>query len=385
MLVVDAERDERVLLGEPVQGGVQGRSVALVERLHHRGQAGPGELLGHARRTRAEPVADPRGVEAAQHDDLAGRRLGDGVEAAAVEPPQAGDPRRVAAAEVQPVADVQRPRAQQRDDLLAARLVAVDLEHQAGRRAVGRRLAAGEQLGQRVEELRDTLALQGGPEQHGYVGIEPLADLELDELGVGAGPVDLVDEHDRRDAQPLQGAHQDQRLRLHALDRRDDQHGAVQQAQGALDLGDEVRVAGGVDEVDGRAVDLEGHHRRADGDAPAPFERHRVGVGGAGVHAADRMFLHPRIFLGSERARLEQDGVGQRDLADVVKVAAASERHQVVLGEAAGGVPCRDGILRQALAVALGVGVARFDHRRHAAQDRFGRVEIVREALELHQ
>ena len=224
-----------------------------------------------------------------------------------MEPPQPGDPRRVAAAEVQPVADVQRPRAQQGDDLLAARLVAVDLEHQAGRRAVGRRLAAGEQLGQRVEELRDPLALQGGPEQHGYVGIEPLADLELDELGVGAGPVDLVDEHDRGDAQPLQGAHQHQRLRLHALDRRDDQHGAVQQAQGALDLGDEVRVAGGVDEVDGRAVDLEGHHRRADGDAPAPFERHRVGVGGAGVHAAGLR----------EHACFDEQAFGQGRLAGV--------------------------------------------------------------------
>ena len=175
----------------------------------------------------------------------------------------------------------------------------------AGPSGDGSRL--GSSSGSACRSSRDPLALQGGPEQHGYVGIEPLADLELDELRVGAGPVDLVDEHHRGDAQPLQGAHQHQRLRLHALDRRDDQHGAVQQAQGALDLGDEVGVARGVDEVDGRAVDLEGHHRGADGDAPAPFERHRVGVGGAGVHAAGLR----------EHACLDEQAFGQGRLAGV--------------------------------------------------------------------
>ena len=153
-LPVDAQRDERVLLGEPVQGGVQGRAVALVERLDHGAEAGPGELLGHPGRARAEAVADAGGVDAAEHDDLAGGRLGDGVEAAVPERPQPGHPLRVAAAEVQAVADAQRAGAQQRDDLLAARLVAVDLEHDAGRRAVRARLAGGEQVGQRVEELR---------------------------------------------------------------------------------------------------------------------------------------------------------------------------------------------------------------------------------------
>ena len=96
---------------------------------------------------------------------------------------------------------------------------------------LGRVLAGREQAGQGVQELPDALAAEGGPDQDGYVGVEPLAHLELDELGVGARAVDLVHEHDRRDAQPLQRAHQHQRLRLDALDGGHDQHGAVQQAR----------------------------------------------------------------------------------------------------------------------------------------------------------
>ena len=96
------------------------------------------------------------------------------------ERPQPGHPLRVAAAEVQAVADAQGAGAQQRDDLLAASLVAVDLEHDAGRRTCRWRFPRGEQVGQRVEELRDALAPQCGPEQHGYVGVEALAHLELD-------------------------------------------------------------------------------------------------------------------------------------------------------------------------------------------------------------
>ena len=76
---------------------------------------------------------------------------------------------------------------------------------------------------------------------------------------VGADPVDLVHEHDRRHAEPAQGAEEQQGLRLHALDGRDDQDGAIEDAEHALDLGDEVRVPRRVDEVDRHAVD---HERR---------------------------------------------------------------------------------------------------------------------------
>ena len=106
-------------------------------------------------------------------------------------------------------------------------------------------------------------------------------------LGIGAGPVDLVDEDQRRDVEPLEGAEQERRLGLDALDRRDDEDRAVEHAEDALDLGDEVGVAGRVDEVDREVADEERGDRGPDRDAAFALEVERVGLGGAGVDAAD--------------------------------------------------------------------------------------------------
>ncbi len=116
------------------------------------------------------------------------------------------------------------------------------------------------------------------------VGAEPLRHRRPDRVDVGAGPVDLVDEQQGRDVQALQGAHQDPGLRLDALDRRQHQDGPVEHDERALDLGDEVRVAGGVDDVDGQVAEREGDHGRPDRDAAAALERQGVGLGGPGVH-----------------------------------------------------------------------------------------------------
>ena len=102
-----------------------------------------------------------------------------------------------------------------------------------------------------------------------------------------AAAVDLVDEDQRRDPQALQRAHQHARLRLHALDGGDDEHRAVEHAEHPLDLGDEVGVAGGVDQVDGDAADGERHDRGLDRDAAPALERQGVGLGAAVVDAAD--------------------------------------------------------------------------------------------------
>ena len=99
--------------------------------------------------------------------------------------------------------------------------------------------------------------------------------------------VDLVDEDQRRDAQPPERAHQHARLRLHALHGGDDQHRAVEHAQHPLHLGDEVRVAGGVDQVDGDVADGERDDGRLDRDAAPALERQGVGLGAAGVDAAE--------------------------------------------------------------------------------------------------
>ena len=88
-------------------------------------------------------------------------------------------------------------------------------------------------------------------------------------------------------AQPPQRAHQHARLRLHALDRGDDEHRAVEHAEHPLDLGDEVRVAGRVDQVDGDVADDERDDRGLDRDAALALQRQRVGLGVAVVDAAD--------------------------------------------------------------------------------------------------
>ena len=108
---------------------------------------------------------------------------------------------------------------------------------------------------------------------------QPLRDRPQHASGVGTGPVDLVHEEQHRQLQPLQRAHQHAGLRLHALDGGDDQDHAVQDAQHPLHLGDEVGVAGSVEQVDGDVADGERRDRGPDRDAALPLgERGLPGV-----------------------------------------------------------------------------------------------------------
>ena len=104
---------------------------------------------------------------------------------------------------------------------------------------------------------------------------------------IGTGTVDLVDEDQGRDAEALERPEQQRRLRLDALDRRDHEDGAVEHAEDAFDLGDEVGVARRVDQVDREVADQERGDRGPDRDAALALELERVGLGGAGVDAAD--------------------------------------------------------------------------------------------------
>ena len=133
---------------------------------------------------------------------------------------------------------------------------------------------------------------------------QPVGDLAQDALVVRAGAVDLVHEQERRNAEALQRPHEQARLRLHALDGRDHEHGAVEHAEDALDLRDEVRMAGRVDQVDGYVADREGHDRRFDGDAALPLERERVGLRGAGVDAAGSVDHARRVEQAFGESRL---------------------------------------------------------------------------------
>src|SRR5689334_6829040 len=140
-------------------------------------------------------------------------------------------------------------------------------------------------------------------------GRQPPGDIAQQALAVGAAAVDLVHEEQRRDTQALQGPPQDERLRLDALDRRDHQHDAVQDAQRPLHLGHEVRVAGRVDQVDdgaaNGAANGERDDRRLDRDAPLALER--VGL---------RRALIDATRLVDDTSAVEQ-ALGQRRLAGV--------------------------------------------------------------------
>ncbi len=160
-----------------------------------------------------------------------------------------------------------------------------------------RLVVLGEDLGQRAalglvvrrERLDGDLAPAGVADgsHRDDTGREPPRHRLDDSLGVGAGPVDLVDEQEGRDAEPAKRAEQQRRLRLDALDRGHDEHRAIEHAEDALDLRDEVGVAGGVDEVDREVAHQERGDRGPDRDAAFALEVERVGLGGAGVDAAD--------------------------------------------------------------------------------------------------
>ncbi len=133
------------------------------------------------------------------------------------------------------------------------------------------------------------------------------ADVRQQGLGPGARAVDLVDEDQRGQPQPPQGPHQHARLRLDALHGGQQQHRAVQDLQGAFDLGDEVGVPRGVDEVDLGVACRERGDRRTDGDPALPLDRAVVRPGVTGVDAAEPV----------DRARVEQQPLGETGLTGV--------------------------------------------------------------------
>src|SRR5262249_32563980 len=118
-------------------------------------------------------------------------------------------------------------------------------------------------------------------------GRQLLGDVVQHAFGVGAATVDLVHEDHRWDAQALQRTHQYACLCLDALNGRHDEHRAVEHVQHPLDLGNEVRVAGRIDQVDCDVGDLERDNRRLDGDAASPLQGERVGLSAAAVDTAD--------------------------------------------------------------------------------------------------
>ena len=83
---------------------------------------------------------------------------------------------------------------------------------------------------------------------------EEVEDLVQRPVGLGVGPVDLVQQHDRPEAQPQRLGQHELGLRHRPFGGVDQQEHAVHHAEDALDLAAEVGVAGGVDDVDAVAA-----------------------------------------------------------------------------------------------------------------------------------
>ena len=134
---------------------------------------------------------------------------------------------------------------------------------------------------------------------------EEVVDLVQDFLDPRVGPIDLVDDNDRRQA-PLERLPQHEAgLRQRPLRRVDQQQHAVDHRQRPLDFAAEVRVAGRVDDVDQRVAVVDGGVLGEDGDAALALE---VGV----VHRALGDAL-----VGAKDSALMQQGIDERGLAVV--------------------------------------------------------------------
>src|SRR5437870_1816174 len=99
------------------------------------------------------------------------------------------------------------------------------------------------------------------------------------------------------------------------------------------------------------------------------------------VLADDRMQVHRDLFVGVERPGLEEDGVRNSDLADVVDEAAAVERVQVRRAEAQADTdhPRR---LGDTLGMGFGERIFGLDRRREREDDLLGAVQRVVQTLE---
>jgi len=89
---------------------------------------------------------------------------------------------------------------------------------------------------------------------------------------------------------------------------------------------------------------------------------------------------HPR-FVRIEMPAFEEHGIRDGDFPDVVQEAAALQRREIAFVEVERFAEPRR-VVRQALAVAVGARVARFDGRTHAHDHGLGRFEVVGEAFE---
>ena len=152
------------------------------------------------------------------------------------------------------------------------------------------------------------------------------------EVEVRAELVHLVDEADARDVVGVGLAPHRLRLRLHALLAVEDGDGAVQDAQGALDLDREVDVTRRVDDVDLVVFPEAGRRGGRDRDAALLLLLHPVHRGRAVVDLTDLV-----VDAGVEQDALGRGGLARvdvghdPDVADLAQVGQHVACHEIPL------------------------------------------------------
>jgi hypothetical protein len=158
-----------------------------------------------------------------------------------------------------------------------------------------------------VDDARKVVFAADGDLNRDGIALKLRADLIEGAGKVGPDAVHLVDETDARDAVLVRLPPHGFRLRLDAGDRVEHGDGAVEDAERPLDLGGEVHMAGGVDDVDAMVAPHAGRRRRRNGDAALLLLLHPVHHG--------RTFMHLTDLVGD--AGIEQDALGRRRLAGI--------------------------------------------------------------------
>ncbi len=177
-----------------------------------------------------------------------------------------------------------------------------------------------------------------GPLHEDGVGREAFADFVDDVADLRAGAVELVDEGEARHAVAVGLPPHGLALRLHARHAVEDDDRAVQHAEAALDLGREVDVAGGVDEVDLVFAPGEGGRGALDRDAALLLVPEEVHDGVAVVDLA-----HAVLFPAVIEDALGGGGLAGVDMGDDADVADAPEGHALILGHARAAFPSWSG------------------------------------------